>query len=140
MKPILYFVNEIFAQDKNDYKQENVLADVVLLKVPDESIVYENANRKAIESILFRSTLNDIADAEIQESSFVYRKKGTLSKANTDDRAKREVFWNNLYRGKLIRKYTEPRHDVKTEESEVYSFHVNVGHGNCSFIVFKENE
>jgi hypothetical protein len=54
--------------------------------------------------------------------------------------AKRHVYYNNFLRGRLIRKQLNSESESSiSKTSEVHSYHVNVGHGNCSILVINDS-
>lgn len=75
----------------------------------------------------------------LNEGDFVYFEDDILRNANNNIRAKGERFLNNRYRGKIIKKYKKDiTKDIKIKVKELFSYHINVGHGNCSILVIKE--
>lgn len=133
MKQDLFFINDIIHTYDGVKNNERVM--VSLFKVQDDTY----ANEHNIVSELYHMSRQQLLVLNIKESNFVYKVEGKeplLEKANTDPRAKREVFINNIHRGQLIKKYAleANRTDLDNVE-QVYSYHVNVGHGNCSIIV-----
>ncbi|MEG1312393.1 MAG: hypothetical protein RR942_17920 [Romboutsia sp.] len=146
MEKDLFFVNDILLDEHE--KSEIRVNLFKILKSEDisevESIVLEHniSNSRGNDSL--EKVLEDL---NIKEGSFVYLENkcnhtaiGTYIPANKDIRAKTQILNNNNYRGKLIKKYTKPEKYDSNLTSDVYSYHINVGHGNCSIIVFKEND
>ncbi len=87
-------------------------------------------------------TVNRDVIKDYTEGQFVYmrrNKKGEikLSKGIKDTRARQHIMTNNRLRAQIALGSTAPEPtDFKLSENEqVFSYHVNVGHGNCSFIV-----
>jgi|ERR1035437_2171742 hypothetical protein len=152
--------------DKSVYFVENIIPsaegknDVILWKVPTEFAGYSVSNKENWENIeiviknvplnYFYDYLNRSNDGIILEGNFVYSNDDSNSmvfeNANGDKIAKREVLYNNYYRGLGLKNYSETNEKndmskpLKYEKvEEVYSYHVNVGHGNCSIIVYRKN-
>ncbi|MBL8026035.1 MAG: hypothetical protein JNL74_06475, partial [Fibrobacteres bacterium] len=71
--------------------------------------------------------------------TFVKRERNGLVPANSFPIAKRAFFLSNLYRGRLIKRYGETQTSKNCQIKAEYSYHVNVGHGNCSILVVKNN-
>lgn len=131
MKKELYFINDIINLFN---KEENI---VTLFKVSEDNDDYR-LNYVESESIY----INKKKLIDIGEGRFVYlhSKDSQFINAGNDKMAKRQIFANNMIRGSLINKYTLPNDNISLQKTdEVYSYHVNVGHGNCSIIVFKSN-
>jgi len=72
--------------------------------------------------------------------TFVKIENNDMVPANTYPLAKKAFFLSNIYRGKLLNRYEENETDMKQGISIKYSYHVNVGHGNCSIVVAKSEE
>ncbi|WP_123054488.1 MBL fold metallo-hydrolase [Clostridium sp. JN-1] len=123
MEMELYFVNNI---NNLFNKKESI---VTLFKVSDDNYVKS-------EDIY----INEEKIINIEEGSFVYiDSKDQFISAGSNKIAKRQIFTNNMLRGKLITKYASPNNINLKKTDEVYSYHINVGHGNCSIIVFSYN-
>jgi hypothetical protein len=67
------------------------------------------------------------------EAGFVYLHKGSLSNANGSSVARRFIFQNTQHRRHLISKTIKEVPSFSLSDA-VFSYHVNVGHGNCSII------
>ena len=134
MNQDLFFVNDIIGTYSKNKENENMMIN--LFKVQDSQ--YSDGD-VFLESELLEISNQTLLDLNIREGNFVYinkQKEGLVESANNDKRAKREFYKNNMIRGKLLQKYTsidEKNNSGKVEEA--YSYHVNVGHGNCSIIV-----
>lgn len=134
MEQDVYFIHGIFYP--HNYKKVRNEITIVLFKVTDE---IENESNFIIKNISF----NELIEKGIVESSFVILDNEKIIKANDHFLAKRQIFFNNIYRGKLIKQYKNTDGFKGYEENEiknVKSYHVNVGHGNCSFIAFNMND
>ncbi len=82
--------------------------------------------------------------ANIHEGQYVFyydRYDGPVfENANSDNIAKRNIILNNLLRGLLIKKQRPKDQEIKiAPDSRIYSYHINVGHGNCSIIVIQDS-
>lgn len=133
MNQDLFFVNDIFSTYSKAKDNENIMIN--LFKVKDS----QHSDDVPSESKLFKISNQMLLDLNIREGNFVYineQKKEVSESANKDKRSKRELYKNNMIRGKLIQKYTSIDEKNNSEKVEqVHSYHVNVGHGNCSIIV-----
>ena len=135
-----YFVEEIIPIYD---EKENIVErySIVLLKVEETYDLYnvdENHNYLIIEKnpnqiLDFKEGNYIIFDTEANEFK---------SDANNSPLAKKYRLLNNIYRGLLISKNLESTSENITLEQDdlsnlenVFSYHVNVGHGNCSIIV-----
>lgn len=74
----------------------------------------------------------------LMEGDFACIAKRKLKKANSDPVAKAQILRNNLYRGILINRYRPPEDTQVDYVKELFSYHVNVGHGNCSILTIKD--
>ncbi|MBB6624816.1 MBL fold metallo-hydrolase [Clostridium gasigenes] len=119
----VYFVNEIISLEE---KEESL---VILFEVDKN----ENVNAEEVYINKY-----ELVNEKIIEGRFVYRIDGKLINASKNKISKIEIFKNNMYRGKLIKRYTKSDSNINNI-TEVYSYHINVGHGNCSIIVIKYN-
>lgn len=125
----LYFINDIFnLPDKNI---------ITLFKVNENKLEHNELDH--IQSLVVIDADNELT--HIGEGHFVYKKKEKFIKANNDSMARRQVFINNVIRANLIKKYKSLHEDdfKHQKASNIFSYHVNVGHGNCSIIVFTYN-
>lgn len=73
----------------------------------------------------------------LEEGNFVQiSEDNLLEKANTHKTAKGEFYRNNVYRTSfLTRKNSNPKDAEISRVSNLFSYHINVGHGNCSILV-----
>lgn len=135
MKKDLFFINEISAIDNNDLE-----ARVTLFRQCEE----DGNDMNIEESKIIKQKIIYLERNNIKEGKFVYLKqennKLLLINANNDKRAKQQILKNNKYRGNLIKKYSKLEKKDDALISNIYSYHINVGHGNCSIIVFKESD
>ncbi|MGF7185274.1 hypothetical protein GGQ84_001360 [Desulfitispora alkaliphila] len=126
MNKKIYFVEEII-ENQNEYMLR-------LLETSKETI-----NAKTKFELYNVSKISSRLD--FMEGNFIsFKSEGVPIRANSDPIAKSEIYKNNIYRGNLIKKYKDrgKANDIWSE-SQVYSYHVNVGHGNCSIIVVKKD-
>lgn len=144
----IYFVERIerTPEEKNE---------VLFWKIPEvqkDSNISEDDGWEDIEFITksvpdelifdYKSPLKN----SIREGSFIYANDSKSSlffnNANGDNIARRQIIYNNLLRSLGIKKYLGTQNDgIKfinpLTVDEVYSYHVYVGHGNCSLVVYK---
>jgi hypothetical protein len=128
MKSELYFVEKILSiHDKESNK-----GIVVLLKISDKFSFKGSDNHDYNLIELSRKQIENL-----KEGTYVYYSKQKIERASNDRAAKINIYFNNLYRGKLIKKssYNESQGSTPISDARLYSYHVNVGHGNCSIIV-----
>jgi len=135
----VYFVEEIFSEfDKNE--KEIINYSVVLLRTTMEDDERDDIN----ESDFILATVNTEQIENIREGQYLIYNQSQESNlqfinANQNPIAKRNVIKNNFYRGKLLRRASidnaNPNIDV---DAKIHTYHVNVGHGNCSVIVIDE--
>lgn len=131
MKKELYFINDIINLFN---KEENI---VTLFKVSEHN---DDDRLNYVKSEVIHIDKEELID--IEEGRFVYIdiKDKKFINAGNDKIAKRQIFINNMLRGNLINKYMLPDSKITSQKTEeVHSYHVNVGHGNCSIIVFRSN-
>lgn len=130
----IYFLENIISH--NDSKQsENEFSTAILLKASEESsLKNDEDNHNIISEIITNSQIQNF-----KEGQYVYYKKQNFENANTTSIAKRNVYYNNYLRGRLM-KLNENRQyeNIPFYKPEIYSYHINVGHGNCSIVVIKD--
>lgn len=67
------------------------------------------------------------------EAGFVYLNNGELSNANGSSVARHFIYQNTQHRRRLISRSTNEVPSFSLSNS-IFSYHVNVGHGNCSIV------
>lgn len=124
----VYFVENIITNEIDN--KENTY--VILQRVSEKfDLNSKEENDEFIEVEMNKNSLRDFS-----EGQYVYLNDNTLSNANSAKYAKRNIYFNNLYRGKLLKQQTkEDRITDINSNAKIYSYHVNVGHGNCSIVV-----
>lgn len=133
---IIHNITQIFSEQGlsiDNYK-------LTLFPVSDYNFSIDSEDTQVDVQNDFRVSWDVIKD--YTEGQFVYmrrNKKGEikLSKGIKDTRARQHIMTNNRLRAQIALESTTPEStDFKLSENEqVFSYHVNVGHGNCSFIV-----
>lgn len=93
--------------------------------------------------------IHEVEIGDIQgffEGQFVYIRKRKndkiqLIKGNKDLRARQHIMTNNRLRSSIISASSdpEPTDFQGSDNGDIWSYHVNVGHGNCSLLVIKNN-
>lgn len=109
---------------------------IVLLKASERSTLTnleDNHNFRIVEAS--RSEVENL-----HQGHFFFYNEEVFENANKSPIAKRHIYYNNLLRGRLIKKQL----NIESESlpviiSEVHSYHINVGHGNCSILVINES-
>lgn len=159
MKKELYFINDIIKQhkgeeyivtafkiyDKTKYIDERSISNEVDNKYIESKFMIPLEERKnCVNSKIFYFNKSKLIKNKIEEGKFFYisdekSNKISIKKAGRDRRAKRQVYINNMIRGNLIKKYTTPKNIELQRKQDIYSYHINVGHGNCSVIVIKSD-
>jgi hypothetical protein len=142
----LYFISCIYdIFENNKEKSKNFINKkdegrvfVALERIKD----IENNNKENLEDLF---EFNELAKDKLhgfREGFFVYKDNNwNLTNANSNNLAKREILFNNIYRGKIIKQLNKKTSSGKIiKASEVYTYHINVGHGNCSIIVIKNKK
>jgi len=91
----------------------------------------ENSDYFTVHTIPVQQ-LNDVT-----EGSFYFYNPDThlFQRANNTPIARYFIFINNIFRRRLIDKTITENKDESNTSKEFVSYHVNVGHGNCSFVV-----
>ena len=84
------------------------------------------------------------SNRRLEESHYVYFENGSftsgkdnplaIERRKLNSKLRREIIKNNLIKQNELSPLP-----VFTEHAEVHSYHVNVGHGNCTFILIQEN-
>lgn len=109
---------------------------VVLLKAAERSNLANPEDNHDFR--VYETTRSNIEN--LHQGQFIYHYENEFENANNNPIAKRHVFYNNLLRGKLLKKQIRVNDETSlTEITEVFSYHINVGHGNCSIIVINDS-
>ena len=120
----VYFLESIVMNE------ENVNNHIVLFNA---SALLENGNINSHELFTDEIIYNRYMQVDFL-SGFVKFKNSRLISANNTYVARHYIFQNNAIRHLVMRNSVDARKEVHTLE-EVFSYHVNVGHGNCTFII-----
>lgn len=134
----LYYVHSKYsfnAQNDDTYGNSNEDEEYLIL-FSDKSLDGDIFSTYFIPS---RAYVIDENQGEITEGSYVSYKNKMLQNADADETV---IQWKKELddiRSSIIGQFTdiEPR-GCSGVVSNVFSYHINVGHGNCSIIVFKE--
>lgn len=120
----LYFVNNLFDDDENH---------IELFKVESE-----RAERGAEDGIPENIVISlEQGAINFDEGQFVVEENNHYSKGGGEPEAKNIILQNNRLRNEIYSKYVESnRVEYRNGTSDIYSYHINIGHGNCSIIVF----
>ena len=136
----LYFVESITSNPDTSE------VAIVLEKVGKENAqLNENDSNDEFElhEFLQFPVLED-SKRRLEESHYVYFENGSftsgkdnplaIERRKLNSKLRREIIKNNLIKQNELSPLP-----VFTEHAEVHSYHVNVGHGNCTFILIQEN-
>ena len=87
-----------------------------------------------------------LADSKrrLEESHYVYFENGSFTSGQDNPLAIERRKLNSRLRREIIKNNSIKQTELSplpvfTEHAEVHSYHVNVGHGNCTFILIQEN-
>ncbi len=130
------FDNENYIKNYETYRNRNIDRKEYRVFIALEKVTEKpNASETTFETREF--PVSKIRG--LNEGDFVYFKNDILTNANNNIRAKGERFLNNRYRGKIIKKYKKDiTKGIRIKVRGLFSYHINVGHGNCSILVIKE--
>lgn len=136
----VYFVENITKLDNENNPQAN-LYQICLMHTSDKN---ENADRDEPDvefEIKTYESLPRIKKKPISEGQYVYSDSNGFTNGNGEKFAKQQIFLNGINRGRLIKRNIEKKSKETPEAktSQIVSYHVNVGHGNCSIIVLKNS-
>lgn len=126
----IYFVESIKQVNEN-------YATVLLLYIPQNIDRWINTNKDF--KWFIRENIDINSSENIKEGEFVYGIKGQYLSANNDSRVIKIVTrYSQLVEN--LRNHRIDRPNILYENIKVlYSYHINVGHGNHSLIVFNSN-
>ncbi|PJN59829.1 hypothetical protein PAEAM_28640 [Paenibacillus sp. GM1FR] len=141
-KKKLYFIHDITRiHDEDGTPLQKVV--VVLFRVFDQK---EYSVEEPPPEIL-DLTIDDTEITDNYEGQFVYvvQKENSIfqfTAAGNDYRARQQTITNNRLRSRLYSRNSESEQTNYTlkESQKIYSYHVNVGHGNCSLIAFNQKQ
>ena len=119
---------------------------IVLEKVGKEnSQLNENDSKDEFElhEFLQFPVLAD-SNRRLEESHYVYFENGSFTSGKDNPLAIERRKLNSKLRREIIKNNSIKQNELSplpvfTEHAEVHSYHVNVGHGNCTFILIQEN-
>lgn len=132
----LYFVHGYYLSDMRDDDVSDLYRDQLILLKDSMEDMYEI---DAYDINLRELHIKD--QTEFPEGEFVYYDGKEIQLAIDNPTSINNTNLNEQLRNTIL-----PNSDlnkpieVKRKVSEVNSYHINVGHGNCSIIVFKVNE
>lgn len=133
----IYLLENIIPLNSNDSLDETNRYSLVLLKASEKSNLLsdeDNYNYRVVES-----TKNQIDKIHEGQYLFFDEKENKFENANKTSIAKRNFYYNNFYRGKILKKQTQQTESFEfTPNVYISSYHINVGHGNCSILVIKD--
>jgi hypothetical protein len=126
----VYFLESI----ERSYAEQNY-SSVTLF---DASLFYEVDDLEMSEYYTTATLYNDrIITGNL--SGFVYFNSDAITNANGSSIAKHFIYQNTALRRLLINNSTSEL-QMEVLSNIVFSYHVNVGHGNCSFVVDEGNK
>lgn len=136
----LYFVESITSNPDTSE------VAIVLEKVGKEnSQLNENDSNDEFElhEFLQFPVLAD-SNRRLEESHYVYFENGSFTSGKDNPLAIERRKLNSKLRREIIKNNSIKQNELSplpvfTEHAEVHSYHVNVGHGNCTFILIQEN-
>ncbi|HCU06188.1 MAG TPA: hypothetical protein DIC42_01200 [Holosporales bacterium] len=129
----IYFVENIIPHYEENVKEAYKFT-VVLLNASEKYNLLNIEND--YDFLLFETTKDRIENTS--EGNYVKFLSNELTNANNTPIARRNLIYNNFYRGRLLKNQKEHVSDFGFKRNiEIFSYHINVGHGNCSLIVVK---
>ncbi|MCL2282367.1 MAG: MBL fold metallo-hydrolase [Fibromonadales bacterium] len=134
----IYFVEDIVEHQDDD------LASIVLFNASLFWDIEKNIQKEESDDSKY-FLVEKIAKSkasEIKQGSFITfnSEMQFYKKANGSSVAKHFIFQNNKYRKILIDRTVSQEKKEELLDTEIVSYHVNVGHGNCSFVVGKNTK
>lgn len=134
----LYYAHSKYsfnAQNDDTYGSSNEDEEYLIL-FSDKSL---DGDRFSTYIIPSRSYDTGVNQSEITEGSYVLYENKRLQSADNDATVRQWKKELDDIRSSIIGQFTDikPR-GCSGVVSNVFSYHINVGHGNCSIIVFKD--
>ena len=134
----LYYVHSKYSFKSQNYEMygNSNEDEEYLILFSDKSL---DGDRFSTYIIPSRSYDTGVNQSEITEGSYVLYENKRLGSADNDANVRQWEEELRAIRSSIIEQMTdrEPR-GCSGVVSNVFSYHINVGHGNCSIIVFKE--
>ncbi|MCL2722238.1 MAG: MBL fold metallo-hydrolase [Treponema sp.] len=130
---------------KNIYFIENIIKtqndNFCLVALFNASLFLENKQLENNSYFAVQQISNSLV-RDVNEGSFYFfeTSENSFRKANFTSTAKSFIFQNALVRKRLINNITKQLSKSSSVDEEFVSYHVNVGHGNCSFLVEKNTK
>ena len=148
----LYFIHGSYSSGEYINRDNNeLIRDRLILLKDNTDIEGDYGNDELVYSVeaLDIRTPQSYLQGEFFEGQYVYYSKndGSIRDAEQDPRAiynkeANQQIVNNIISNRYenyISDYNKYFKDKNDNITNVHSFHINVGHGNCSIIVFKKN-
>lgn len=130
----LYFIHEYYSSNTNKLIKgidEDIRPDRMVLLKDSFQIPYN-------VSVIDINTNQMYADALISEGEYVYYEDGICHLSEDNSVSQMYGALNKELSSSIRFKSSANQPDeIKKEVKEVYSYHVNIGHGNCSIVVFR---
>lgn len=130
----VFFIENIIPHYMENLKEVKKIS-IVLLKSSEKSNLLnteDNYNYSIEETTRLKI-------ANLHEGQFIYLNENEYINANNSSIAKHNFYYNNFYRGRLLKKQEGFNEELPINaKSKIFSYHINVGHGNCSIIVINE--
>jgi hypothetical protein len=130
----IFFVENIFSHIESK-SQEVPFYSVVLLRASENLKFSDDGDN--LDYQVVNIGLSQLE--KLHEGQFTFFRDDNFENANSTPTAKRLVYLNNLYRGRLMKRENPLKEESSViPNSSIFSYHINVGHGNCSMIVLNE--
>lgn len=141
----LYFLHEIITPTEESREVYGNVYQLALTRVENDDIYSDSNNLFALSEHIHSENDAGISVDSFQKYTGIYEgcfvsknESGIWVNANRHPIAKSLILKSNNLRGKL-KKYVVP--PVRTRDDTIFdvcTYHVNIGHGNTSLIVFKQ--
>lgn len=129
----LYFIHGYYMSNYNNQDINELYRDQMILMKDSLDNIYD------VDTYDINLREMHIQNQEIQQGEFVYYNGEGLQMAQDDLTSIMYAELNQqLIRTIGYENYGNQSDDVSDSVSDVHSYHVNVGHGNCSLIVFND--
>lgn len=130
-KPQVLLLENIIPHYNESIKDAEKYTAVLLRASERSNLTKPEDNHDFIIYELTRSQVGNL-----RQGQFFYYDENVFENANNSDIAKRHIYYNNFLRGRLIKRHLPFEEESSiSKKAEVHSFHINVGHGNCSILV-----
>lgn len=133
LKEGLYFVHGYYMRDNENANAREIFRDQMIIMKDGIDNMYVDAYDINVREMHIQN--------QISQGEFVYYNGESFQTAESNSTSIMYAELNKQLIGSIgYENYGNQPEEISEYISEIYSYHVNVGHGNCSIVVFRDNK